>query len=186
MGAVPRRRSAGATLSSQSNTLAGLYRDENIKRTGPHEGWHNIFPTGSSTLGATRAVFGTQWGNATTSLQGNQLGGAPGRFYKDQDSIVWLDGVIQRFAGGYEFPAFVLPIGYRPPYKQVFSQPNSDWNSYAALEIRPNGQVVLTGELRNRIAYDNFGYSGGNGDTENLPPSRMILSLNFYSFRASG
>ena len=123
--------------------------------------------------------FREGWSNARLSLQGNELDGPPVRFYKDNDSIVWMDGVIQRARGAHVRPAFTLRPGYRPAFKVTFGT-----EPFGTIEVRPNGEVWAIGEWTFWKKYPNSVYVSGNGGPYGVP-SRLVFSLNFYSFRAA-
>lgn len=160
-----------ATIEQARSTLRRVYRNETIRRLGPHEGWHQVGQP-------DEPPFSFTWSNAVTSLQGNKLDAAPAGFYKDNDSEVWLRGVVQRFAGAY-LPMFTLPVGYRP----AFTHPLGG-DRFTTIEVRPNGEVWLQGEIAWFTAYPNAATVSGNGGGIGVP-TRMLLSLSHFHFRAA-
>jgi hypothetical protein len=134
--------------------LRTIYRTQNVRRRGPHEGWHDITP------------FFPYWRNARTDpLTGYALGQAPAGFYKDNDSIVWFRGVIEGRDRAWEYAIFTLPIGYRPAYPVVLA------TAYEPIAFLPSGAVIAEGERKNAA----IGKQG---------TGRRVFSLEALQFRA--
>lgn len=191
---VQRQSSLAATVHDASRKLRRLQIAENIRRFGPHEGWHQIGEPGEP-------GFAQAASRATRSNQGVALNGAPPRFFKDNDSIVWLDGLVQLDVT-VAFGLFTLPEGYRPAYKTMMGMPQiGSIPAFGTVEVRSTGQVFAEGARRWRTWYRTATggsyYGTGNGDasvsyvsssdtvTTAPMPNPLILNLNFYNFRAA-
>ncbi len=146
-------------LTRSPRRLRKVYRDQNRRRRGPQEGWHQIGTSGEP-------QFGPLWRNATTDpLTGYDLRQAPAGFFKDNDSIVWFRGVIHGRGRAWEDPIFELPPGYRPAYPVVLL------TAYEAIAFLPSGSVIAYGERKN----------AGIGEQ---PTGPRVFSLEALSFRA--
>jgi hypothetical protein len=146
-------------LTRAPRRLRRIYRDQTIRRRGPHEGWHQIDAPGEP-------QFGPLWSNATVDpLTGYDLRQAPAGFFKDNDSLIWFRGVIEGRGTAWEDPLFTLPVGYRPAYRVVLL------TAYEPVAFYPAGAVIAYGERKN----------AGIGKQ---PAKRRVFSLEALSFRA--
>lgn len=90
----------------------------------------------------------------TATLQNSWVaygdGYAPARYYKDSMGVVHLSGLIKN--GTLGTPAFILPAGYRPTFRLIFTAPSTSNNAICRVDIAQNGEVR-----------PETGGSGGNG-----------------------
>jgi len=146
-------------LARSPQRLRTVYHNQNVRRRGPQEGWHQIGAPGEP-------QFGTYWHNAARDpLTGYDLGQAPAGFFKDNDSLVWFRGVILGTGPAWEYPIFTLPVGYRPAYIVVLL------TAYEPVAFYPNGGVIAQGERKNAA----IGKQG---------TGRRVFSLEALTFRA--
>ncbi|MDQ3028439.1 MAG: hypothetical protein M3R09_00055 [Actinomycetota bacterium] len=159
MATVLRRGGPLDGLTRSPRRLRRVYRDQTIRRNGPHEGWHQIGASGEP-------QFGPLWRNATVDpLTGYDLRQAPAGFYKDNDSLIWFRGVIEGRGAAWEDPILELPPGYRPAYSVVLL------TAYESIAFLTNGKVDAVGERKNaRIGKP--------------PDGRRVFSLEALQFRA--
>jgi hypothetical protein len=146
-------------LTRSPRRLRKVYRNQTVRRNGPHEGWHQIDQPGEP-------QFGPLWRNATTDpLTGYDLRQAPAGFFKDNDSLIWFRGVIHGRGTAWEDPIFTLPVGYRPAYRTVLL------TAYEAVAFYPAGAVIAYGERR-------------NASIGKQPTGGRVFSLEALQFRA--
>jgi len=167
-------------LARSPQRLRRIYRSQNVRRRGPHEGWHQIGQPGEP-------QFGPLWRNAITDpLTGYRLGQAPAGFYKDNDSLVWFRGVIEGRDRAWEHLIFTLPVGYRPAYTVVLL------TAYEPIAFLPSGAVVAQGERKN-ASIKNGGLSptapkaerdAAQAELQRQLEVRRVFSLEALSFRA--
>ena len=66
-----------------------------------------------------------------------------GAYRKDQLGRVNLRGLVTRTAGAPMLGAIaVLPAGYRPPAKMLFTVGGGEAQTSARLDVHPDGQVI--------------------------------------------
>ncbi len=131
--------------------LTGNYPNPELA---PLEPWHVVDTAGEP-------VFQGDWDHYTSII-----GYAPVAFRRDNDGIVHLRGGGARPADGGGSTMFVLPEGYRPAIRQVFSVASTDGggtlNSVGGvIEVRPDGVVSVYGDTDDRYV----GLSGVYFDT---------------------
>jgi hypothetical protein len=89
---------------------------------------------------------------------GNTFSGAS--YFKDDDDMVYLEGVIKNGIATLNTNLFTLPNGYRPSERLIFTVSNS--NAYGRVDVFPTGEVQIQ--------------KGGN----------VYLNLSNIQFRANG
>lgn len=80
---------------------------------------------------------------------------APAGFYKDAFGIVRLRGLIK--SGTVPATAFVLPLGYRPQYRVLFSTISS--GAVGRVDVSPAGEVYIEAPSTNTwVALDGLAF----------------------------
>lgn len=182
---VARRKTAASQVAKLRGSLRDIERQYVTLKRGPHEGWHQIGQPGEP-------EFRFGWSNAQTSTDNHDLGNTPpASFFKDNDSIVWLRGVIQRNKAATATIAFVLPPAYRPAFHHTVGLGQD------TVQIRKDGALYAIGEADYLATAKNDAdlYVSGNGspDTTIEPagqttegiPERRVFSLGYIRFRAA-
>ena len=186
---VARRQSPLDRFMRNARALKKLRRQEVIRMQGPQEGWRRVGAPG-------QPGFRSGWGSETRGNGDEVLGTAPVRFYKDNDSIVFFDGVLQRMAGAHVRPAFTLPVGYRPSHTVILGEPE-DYNhpGLNILQVKANGEIWAIGEIKMEQEYATWREDDGSrvvrtfgpafNTRNNSDPRRLLIPITGYSFRAA-
>lgn len=192
---VARRKTAATQVARLRGSLRDIEHQYVILKRGPQEGWHQINAPGEPR-------FQAGWSNAQTSTDGVDLGDTPpAGFFKDNDSLVWLRGVLQRNQSATGTVAFFLPPAYRPPYNVMFAAGSSQEN-FAAMQIRASDGAVLergAQALRAQLKNPNQVFVSGNGSGGDVSadfksgylagiigiPTRRVFSTSYIRFRAA-
>lgn len=68
-------------------------------------------------------------------------GYSPFGFFKDDNGVVHLRGLITNGASGSTYASATLPLGYRPPYRVLAQGQNSGGS--VRIDINTSGQIIM-------------------------------------------